>query len=175
MQTGAYIGNDAVDGLPPVGSSAPRLLILGSLPGVRSLDQRQYYAHPQNQFWHLLGSALGEPLAQLSYAERLRRLSARGVALWDVVARAHRTGSLDQTIRHVTINPVQEFCAGMPQLRSVAFNGLTAARLGRRALAQMPALALCDLPSSSAAYTLPLAQKQSRWALLGQWLQHGPP
>ncbi|MCR4293913.1 MAG: DNA-deoxyinosine glycosylase, partial [Elusimicrobia bacterium] len=60
--------------------------MLGSLPGLASLRLGQYYGHPQNKFWELLGSALGEDLRALPYEGRLARLKARGVALWDVVA-----------------------------------------------------------------------------------------
>lgn len=139
-----------------------RLLILGSLPGEASLRAGRYYAHPQNQFWRLLGSALDEPLAELAYESRLERLRARRVGLWDMVASARRSGSLDGELRDVTANPLAELVAMLPLLRAVAFNGLTAARLGRRAL-RGTALALVDLPSSSPAYTLDRIAKQSRW------------
>ena len=153
--------------MAPVGSGDALLLLLGSLPGEASLAARRYYALPHNQFWRLLGAALGEPLATLDYGARLDRLAARGVALWDVVAEAMRDGSLDGAIRNARANPLAEFVATHPRLRAVAFNGQTAARLGRAALAGTEGLALIDLPSSSAAYTLALADKARRWAALG--------
>src|SRR3546814_13048180 len=71
-----------------------RLLILGSLPGARSLAERQYYAHPTNQFWHLLGEVIDRPLANMHYDEKLAALPAAKVGLWDVIRRAERrTGS----------------------------------------------------------------------------------
>src|SRR5688572_7989456 len=94
--------------LPPVVDQCTRLLILGSLPGDASLAAERYYAHPQNQFWRLLGGALGEPLAKLAYPARLERLAARGVGLWDVVASAVRPGSLDGALRSVAANPLRE-------------------------------------------------------------------
>ena len=85
--------------MPPVGATDARLLVLGSLPGDASLAAQAYYAHPTNQFWRLLGGAIGEELADLAYPDRLDRLALRGIALWDVVADASRTGSLDGAIR----------------------------------------------------------------------------
>ena len=76
-----------------------RLFVLGSLPGDASLAAQRYYAHPTNQFWRLLGAAIGEELQALGYDERLARLAERRIGLWDVIASASRRGSLDQAIR----------------------------------------------------------------------------
>jgi hypoxanthine-DNA glycosylase len=131
------------------------------------LRARQYYAHPQNQFWRLLGLAIGEDLAGISYEARLARLAARNIGLWDVVGQAQRQGSLDGAIRGATPNQLREFAATHPRLKSIAFNGKTAARLGRAALGDMSGPELIDLPSSSPAYTLAFAEKAKRWAVLG--------
>ena len=152
--------------MPPAGAEQPVLLILGSLPGEASLAAQRYYAHPQNQLWRLLGDALGEPLAALGYDARLHRLAVRGVALWDVVGEARRTGSLDGALREVRANPLGEFIARQPRLAGIAFNGQTAARIGRRALGDETGIALFDLPSSSPAYTLGFAAKAARWAVI---------
>ena len=154
--------------MAPAGATAPLLLVLGSLPGEASLAAQHYYAHPQNQFWRLLGQALGEPLAALGYDERLARIAARGVGLWDVVGEATRVGSLDGALRNVSANPLAAFVARQPQLGAIAFNGQTAARIGRRALGHT-ALALIDLPSSSPAYTLAFADKFARWSALAKF------
>src|SRR3982751_1972291 len=85
-------------GLPPIARSDARLFILGSLPGDASLAAERYYAHATNQFWRLLGGTIGEELHALPYEVRLDRLAERGIGLWDVIASASRTGSLDQAI-----------------------------------------------------------------------------
>jgi len=95
--------------MAPVGSTDARLLILGSLPGEASLRAQRYYAHPQNQFWRLLGSAIGVELASVPYEDRLVLLAARGIALWDVVGEARRLGSLDGAIRAATPNRRQYY------------------------------------------------------------------
>ncbi len=152
--------------MAPVGAGDARLLLLGSLPGDASLAAQRYYAHPTNQFWRLLGAALGEGLAQLAYDERLTRLAVRGVALWDVVERAERPGSLDGAIRGATHNALAEFVAGHPRLAAIGFNGKASARIGRRALGQIRGVTLIDLPSSSAAHTMELGAKTERWRVL---------
>ena len=152
--------------MAPVGAQDARLLLLGSLPGNASLAAQRYYAHPTNQFWRLLGGALGEPLAALDYSDRLERLDARGVALWDVVDRADRPGSLDGAIRGAVHNPLAAFISEHRRLAAIGFNGLTAARMGRRAIGTPPGVVLIDLPSSSAAFTLALAEKTARWRVL---------
>ena len=154
--------------MAPVGAESPRLLLLGSLPGEASLAAGRYYAHPQNQFWRLLGAALGEPLGELPYDERLALLARRGVGLWDVVGEARRIGSLDGALRNVSANPLAEFVARQPQLGAIGFNGQTAARIGRRALGAST-LTLVDLPSSSPAYTLAFDAKARLWSVLAQF------
>ena len=161
------MAEDIKQSMAPVGANDARLLILGSLPGDASLAAQRYYAYPTNQFWRLLGGAIGEELAALDYPARLDRLAARGIALWDVVADATRSGSLDGAIRGVRPNQLAEFVASHPRLAAIGFNGRTAAAIGRRALGPAHSIALIDLPSSSAAFTRPVAEKMVDWAVLG--------
>ncbi|HEY8591804.1 MAG TPA: DNA-deoxyinosine glycosylase [Sphingomicrobium sp.] len=158
-------------GLPPIARSDARLFILGSLPGDASLNAQRYYAHLTNQFWRLLGNAIGEELHGLRYDERLAVLARRRIGLWDVIAAAKRPGSLDQAIREAEHNRVDHLLRDYPDLRAIAFNGTTAATAGRRLIGVPPSgLRLIDLPSSSAANTRPLAEKSSAWAVLSEYV-----
>ena len=154
--------------MAPVGSDDARLLILGSLPGDASLAAQRYYAHPTNQFWRLLGAAIREELAGLDHDARLARLAARRIALWDVLADAVREGSLDTAIRDARANPLAAFVTSHPKLRAIAFNGKTAATIGRRLIAGT-SMTLIDLPSSSAAFTRKFDDKLRDWAALGDF------
>lgn len=154
----------------PVVDARTRLLILGSLPGDASLKAGQYYGHPRNGFWRLIGGAIGLDLSAVPYAERLEALGAAGVGLWDVIASAERPGSLDGAIRNAEAADLNQLIDNLPCLRAVGFNGTTAARLGRRSLTHRPDLDLIDLPSSSPAHTRPLAEKAARWARLGEFV-----
>ncbi|WP_337190563.1 DNA-deoxyinosine glycosylase [Tsuneonella aeria] len=147
-----------------------RVLILGSLPGEASLAQGRYYAHTRNLFWHLAGGAVGRDLVALDYPARLEALAGAGIALWDTVASARRTGSLDAAIRQAEHASLAGLVATLPRLRAVAFNGRKSAAIGRPQLAGS-GLALIDLPSSSPAYaSLPLAEKERVWAGLADFL-----
>jgi len=153
---------------PPALDSSCRVLILGSLPGRASLQAQQYYAHPRNQFWRLLGDILQQPLRALSYPERLARLGVAGVGLWDVVAAAERQGSLDAALRSVEHNDLSRLVATLPRFRVVAFNGATAARAQKQLLDQR--CARLQLPSSSPAYTLGYDDKLAVWRELERYL-----
>jgi len=146
------------------------VLILGSLPGEVSLAEQRYYAHPQNLFWRLVGNAIGTDLAALDYQARLEALRAAKIALWDTVASATRSGSLDAAIRDAEHAPLAQLVATLPELRAVAFNGRKSAAIGRPQLA-VSGLALIDLPSSSPAYaSMPYADKERLWARLADFL-----
>ena len=149
----------------PIVTPRTRLLILGSLPGAASLAAGHYYANPRNQFWRLLEIAIEQPLASLSYEDRLDTLRSAGIGLWDTVAAASRSGSLDADIRLEAASDVPALAATLPELRAIAFNGGTAARIGRREL-DATALTLIDLPSSSPAYTLGFERKAEAWSRL---------
>jgi hypoxanthine-DNA glycosylase len=151
----------------PVVDERTRLLVLGSLPGEQSLAVQQYYANRQNKFWLLMSAVLGVELVALDYAARLATLLEHGVGLWDVVAEAHRPGSLDSAIRHRDDNDLPGLLARYPAIEALAFNGGTAAKLGVKVLGDRAAhYRIYALPSSSPAHTLSYAAKLESWAIL---------
>ena len=156
---------------PPIVTADTRLLILGSLPGDRSLAAQRYYAHPQNQFWRLMSGVLGRDLVALDYAARLAALGAAHIGLWDVVASARREGSSDAAIRDHIGNDLPGLIATLPHLRAVAFNGATAFRHGAKQLEGVANIALIALPSSSPLHTIGAAAKQPAWDSLHAWLE----
>lgn len=158
-------------GFPPIADARARVLILGSLPGRRSLEMQQYYAQPQNAFWRIMGKLFGaEP--DLPYAARIDTLCARGVAVWDVLASGEREGSLDSAIvpASIVVNDFSRFFAEHRAIRLICFNGNTAAGLFRRRVrpvlaAEPAAIETLVLPSTSPAYAgLRFEQKLARWA-----------
>lgn len=154
----------------PVVGANTTVLILGSLPGEKSLAAGRYYAHPRNQFWRLVGGVIARDLEALEYEARLEALLEAGIGLWDTVASATRVGSLDAAIREAEPNPLHELAVSLPGLRAVAFNGATSARTGLALLAGRP-FALLPLPSSSPAYAaMPFAEKLGLWRAIGEFL-----
>jgi hypoxanthine-DNA glycosylase len=135
-----------------------------------SLAAQRYYAHPQNRFWHLIGTVIGTELEALDYKERLETLLAAKVGLWDTVATAYRSGSLDSSIREAEHNALADLAASLPGLRAVGFNGKTSARIGMAQLSHT-GLDLIPLPSSSPAHAaMPLAEKEKLWGQLREFL-----
>lgn len=152
---------------PPVVNQDTRILILGSLPGDASLAQQQYYAHPQNRFWHLLSEVFHTDLVNIDYPTRLQTLCDLQLGLWDVIAQAHRRGSLDSQIRDCDDNDLIALLDGLPNIRTIGFNGATASRIGSKILGDYRArYRVVELPSSSPAYTLKYELKLQVWRSL---------
>lgn len=149
-------------GLPPVIDNRARVLILGSFPSIASLAAQQYYAHPQNQFWRILGAAIEQPLKEMEYPARLAAVQAAGIAIWDVFASCSRDGSLDTSIRDAVPNPLAELGESAPALRRIRFNG----RMAARRIREVEALGFeaVVLPSTSPAHAgMSFAEKLARW------------
>ena len=150
---------------PLLGADA-RLLILGSMPGQASLAAQQYYAHPRNAFWPIVGAWLGVDPA-IDYGRRVAALTDRGVALWDVLATCSRPGSLDSAIDLDAAEPnaIAELLTAHPRIRRVLCNGAAAASLYRRyRFPAAPEIEVTRLPSTSPAHAgMPLAEKMRLW------------
>ena len=155
---------------PPVVDPRARVLVVGSLPGEESLARAQYYAHPRNQFWRLIGAVVGRELVPLAYEERLRALLDARVGLWDTVASATRRGSLDAAIKGHAPNDLAGLVERLPELRAIAFNGGTSARIGAAQLAGGGDFERVPLPSSSPAFTLAFERKLEAWLQLRRFL-----
>jgi len=164
-----------LEGFPWVAGAAPRVLVLGSTPSAASLDAGEYYAHPRNAFWPIMGALFGAG-RERPYAERLAVLAAAGVVLWDVVGRCHRPGSLDAAIDRDSVEP-NDFAAlfrACPRVHAVFFNGRAAETLYRRLVAPTdPArgrpMACHLLPSTSPAHAaLDFEAKLARWRAVAE-------
>ena len=139
-----------LQGLPPVfDPAATRLLVLGSFPGVASLRAQQYYGHPQNHFWKILGALWQVDLVAVPYAQRLDAVRARGLGIWDVYAACEREGSLDADIRNARLNDLAGLARQCPGLRAIAHNGGESFRHARHTKAL--GLPVYRLPSTSPA------------------------
>jgi len=158
---------------PPLARHDARLLILGSMPGKASLLAGQYYAHPRNLFWPIVGNLIGAS-PQLSYDERTAILVANGVALWDVLKSCRRNGSLDASIdkASMVVNDFSGFFNDHPAIERIFFNGATAELVFRRHV--LPTLTqkrweLLRLPSTSPANAArTFQQKLAEWQVILQ-------
>ena len=152
-----------LQGLGPVIDAHTRLIVLGSFPGVASLRAQQYYGHPQNAFWKILGELWGLPLAQRPYAERVQALRDHGLGLWDVYASCEREGSLDSDIREPVLNDLASLRQHCQSLDAIAHNGGESFRHARHTRAL--GLPVYRLPSTSPANaSWSFERKREAWA-----------
>ncbi|MGL4518588.1 MAG: DNA-deoxyinosine glycosylase [Phocaeicola sp.] len=128
----------------------PHYLILGSIPGDRSIAEQAYYAHPQNRFWRVIATLCRAQLP-VHYPARIALLAAHHIALWDVAHTAHRKGSLDSAIRNEAPNAIHQLLEAHPTIHTVLFNGKKAEQLYRRYFNALPHLRYFSLPSTSPA------------------------
>ncbi|MBM7414407.1 MULTISPECIES: DNA-deoxyinosine glycosylase [Nocardiaceae] len=159
-----------VHGFAPLVGDSPHTLILGSMPGVASLTAGQYYAHPRNAFWPIMTRLFPLP-ANAEYAERVRALTAAGVAVWDVLELCTREGSLDSAIESDTVvpNDIDALLAAHPTLDRIVFNGAAAARLFDRHVALSRPVETFRLPSTSPAHAaLSTEAKVDAWRVVAR-------
>ena len=162
---------------PPIAHPDARILILGSMPSVASLHAQQYYAHPRNAFWWIMGELCGADGEQ-HYTARAAMLRRRGIAVWDVIRACRREGSLDQAIDEASLltNDFAAFFARHRRIKAVFFNGNSVARLFRiHVLGGGDIAGLPDerhtLPSTSPANArLTWAEKLEKWRALSPFL-----
>lgn len=165
-------------GLAAQVNAQSRVLVLGSMPGVVSLQETRYYAHPCNRFWPLMSVLCGVELSA-GHDLRLQQLQGAGVGLWDVIGQCERSGSLDAAIVRGSevINPVAALLAAYPGIQVIACNGGAAYTAFQRWVqptlpplaVAVPVLALPSTSPANAAWSLPRLLEQ--WRQLQPWLQ----
>ncbi len=156
---------ETIQGFAPVIGPDPRVLLLGSMPGVASLEATQYYAHPRNRFWPLM-AALLEESPSVDYASRLAMLQRHGIALWDVLGQCQRAGSLDSAIDRESQqpNPIPHLLAQYPSIQTIGTNGGFATRAFTKAFPKLAIERHVALPSTS-----PANARWSMQALYAAW------
>lgn len=158
-----------IQGLKPLSSGDARVLVLGTMPGKRSLKSERYYEHPRNAFWKLAGQVLGIDVAA-DYATRCAALRTAKVALWDVLMHCERESSLDADIVAPVPNDFRTFFAEHPAIIRVYFNGTKAEDLYKRHVAgnisSARALEFALLPSTSPANAVAFADKLTKWKVI---------
>lgn len=145
----------------PIIDDRAKMLILGTLPSVISLEKGEYYANPQNQFWNIIFSVFDEILTT-DYNDKCRFLKKHRIALWDIVEHAERDGSLDTAIKHETPNDIRELLHKHPNISLILLNGTKAMHLWRKYFKDIEIKHIL-MPSTSPAYTITLEKKKKLW------------
>lgn len=141
---------DTKTSFEPLVNNDAEILILGSIPGDRSIERQQYYGHPQNRFWRLI-AMITHSEAPTDYASKKTMLQRHKIALWDVAQSANRKGSLDSAIRNEEPNDIANFIESHKSIRIIAFNGKKAEQLYNKYFRCKEGICYLSLPSTSPA------------------------
>ena|SRR5690606_2704554 len=158
-----------ITSFPPIISETSKVLILGSAPGVKSLQMQQYYAHPQNQFWKILFHLFEEEF-QIDYDARKQLLSKYDIALWDVIDSCEREGSSDAKIRKEEHNDVPQLISDYPNIKAVFSNGQKSSKEVQKILGKDSQIPFGVLPSTSPLHTIGFEKKLAAWKVIKTFL-----
>lgn len=161
--------NHRIYSFPPIIDEKSKILILGSIPGVKSLEEQEYYAHPQNQFWKLMFQIFGESFS-VDYQEKINLLKRNKIALWDTIESCEREGSLDTKIKNETGNSIAELLSQYPNIQMIICNGQKAHKNVVKQLGKEYHLPIILMPSTSPAHTMKLEQKLAQWQRILEFL-----
>ena len=154
----------------PVVGESPRILILGSMPSVKSLEETQYYGHPRNAFWRIQAAMFEEEFTT-NYDERILRLKRHGIAFWDSVSSCVRHGSLDSSITEEIPNDIPRLLHENPTIGHIFFNGHAAENIFRKHHKSLKDFPSTRLPSTSpAAAAMTFEQKLEQWRRIHDFL-----
>ena len=160
-----------ISSFPPIANKDSKILILGSIPGVKSLEMQQYYAHPQNKFWKIICEIFNEEFTT-NYQQRIEILEKHHIALWDVIDTCERKGSLDSEIRNEEANKIEELLQNFPNIKAIFCNGQKSYKNLQKILGKKFRMPIIVLPSTSPAYAgLSYFDKLKSWYIILEKLQ----
>ncbi len=158
-----------ISSFPPIISEGSKILILGSVPGVKSLEMQQYYAHPQNQFWKIIFQLFEEDFTA-DYQKRTEIIRKNNIALWDVIDSCEREGSLDTKIRNEEHNDILKILRDHPNIKAVFCNGQKSFKNLKKILGKESEIPIFVLPSTSPLHTVSFDKKLAEWEILKTFL-----
>ena len=154
-----------ISSFPPIISKDSKILILGSVPGIKSLEMQEYYAHPQNKFWKILFEIFQEDFT-FNYSEKLNFLQRNHIAVCDVIDSCERKGSLDTEIKNENHHNIVQLLEDFPNIKVIYCNGQKSFKTLGKILPQDFQIPIFVLPSTSPAYTIPYEKKREDWSIL---------
>lgn len=158
-----------ISSFSPIIDHASKILILGSIPGVKSLEKQQYYAHPQNAFWKIIFTLFNEDFTE-DYSQKLGILKKHHIALWDVIDSCERKGSLDSEIRNEEANQIAELLEEHPDIKAIFCNGGKSYKNLQKILGKNFRIPVYLLPSTSPLHTISLERKLEEWKKILKYL-----
>ncbi|MCU7617148.1 DNA-deoxyinosine glycosylase [Chryseobacterium sp. PBS4-4] len=151
-----------ISSFPPIINNTSKIIILGSIPGVKSLEKQQYYGHPQNKFWKIIFELFHEEFTD-DYDQRIAVLKKNHVALWDVIDSCERKGSLDSEIKNEEANQIAELLEEYPNIKAIFCNGGKSYKNLQKLLGKNFRIPIYLLPSTSPLHTISFKRKFEDW------------
>jgi len=151
-----------ISSFPPFIDEKSKILILGSIPGVKSLEKQQYYAHPQNKFWKIIFELFSEEFTE-DYSVRINILKKNHIAIWDVIDSCERKGSLDSEIKNEEANQIEKLLENYPNIKAVFCNGGKSYKNLQKLLGKNFRIPIYLLPSTSPLHTISFERKFEDW------------
>lgn len=158
-----------ISSFSPIIDAQSEILILGSIPGVKSLEKQQYYGHPQNKFWKIIFQLLSEEFTD-DYTQRIATIHKHHIALWDVIDSCERKGSLDSEIRNEEANQIEELLEAYPNVKAIFCNGGKSYKNLQKLLGKNYRLPIFLLPSTSPLHTVSFEKKLEEWKKILEFL-----
>ncbi len=158
-----------ISSFSPIIDNTSKIIILGSIPGVKSLEKQQYYGHPQNKFWKIIFELFHEELTE-DYNERIQILKKHHVALWDVIDSCERKGSLDSEIRNEEANQIAELLEEYPNIKAIFCNGGKSYKNLQKILGKNFRIPIYLLPSTSPLHTISFERKFEDWKKIVEYI-----
>ncbi|MDQ1161538.1 hypoxanthine-DNA glycosylase [Chryseobacterium sp. SORGH_AS 447] len=161
--------SDRISSFPPIIDRSSRILILGSIPGVKSLEKQQYYAHPQNKFWKIIFELLNEDFTD-DYSKKIEVIKKHHIGLWDVIDSCERKGSLDSEIRNEEANRIEELLENHSNIKAIFCNGGKSFKNLQKILGKNYKIPVFLLPSTSPLHTVFFEKKLEEWKKIKSYL-----
>ncbi|KQT18343.1 DNA-deoxyinosine glycosylase [Chryseobacterium sp. Leaf404] len=158
-----------ISSFPPVINEESKILILGSVPGVKSLEKQEYYGHPQNKFWKIIFELFNEDFTE-NYKEKIKILKKNNIAVWDVIDTCERKGSLDSEIRNEEANDIRNLLETHPNIQAIFCNGGKSYKNLKKILDKNSEIPVYLLPSTSPLHTISYERKLEDWKIIKTYL-----
>ena len=153
-----------IQSFPPFVNSETKILILGTMPGIASLEKQEYYAHKRNHFWKIMYTLLDNlPISEI-FEEKIQLLQANNIGLWDVLENCERKGSLDIHIKNQKENDFESLFREFPEITKLIFNGKESHKYFLKKFGQIKGITYYVMPSTSPANTMSFDNKLKIWS-----------
>lgn len=153
-----------INSFTPYINSETKILVLGTMPGIASLEKQEYYAHPRNHFWKIMYTLLSEIPIDENFENKIKLLQNHHIGLWDVLENCERKGSLDVNIKNQKENDIESLLKKYPGIKKIVFNGKESHKYFFKKFGQIKGITYYVMPSTSPANTMSFDKKLEYWS-----------